>query len=150
LPSRAIPRAKPVADVFTKSKRSQVMAAIRSSGNKATEARLAAMLRRARITGWRRHLPITGRPDFAFRAERVAVFVDGCYWHGCARHYRLPAGNRPYWLQKLERNRQRDREVTRALRGDGWRVVRFWEHDLRHEERVLRRLSRILEQRRRR
>lgn len=124
------------------------MAAIRSAGNKATELRLAAMLRRARITGWRRHWPVTGRPDFAFRAERVAVFVDGCYWHGCARHHRLPSDNRAYWRRKLERNRARDRAVTRALRADGWRVVRFWEHDLRDEARVLKRLGAILEQRR--
>ena len=66
-------------DVFTKKKCSQIMAAIRSRGNKATELKLATILRTARITGWRRHQPLPGRPDFVFRRQRLAVFVDGCF-----------------------------------------------------------------------
>jgi DNA mismatch endonuclease (patch repair protein) len=87
-----------VADIFTKSKRSQVMAAIRSRGNKGTELTLVAILRAAHVTGWRRHQPLPGRPDFVFRRARLAVFVDGCFWHGCPKHGRKPASNRGYWL----------------------------------------------------
>ena len=83
-----------VADVFTKKKRSQVMAAIRSRGNKDTELKLATILRAAHITGWRRHQPIPGRPDFVFRRARLAIFVDGCFWHGCPKHGRKPGSNR--------------------------------------------------------
>jgi DNA mismatch endonuclease (patch repair protein) len=79
-----------VADVFTKKKRSQVMAAIRSTGNRANELRLAAIFRAHGITGWRRHQALPGKPDFVFRRERLAVFVDGCFWHGCRWHKNCP------------------------------------------------------------
>ena len=67
------------------------------------------------------------RPDFVFRSERVAVFVDGCFWHGCPRHATRPVGNRKFWDAKLARNKARDREVSRALRRAGWTVLRIWE-----------------------
>jgi DNA mismatch endonuclease (patch repair protein) len=71
-----------MADVFTKIKRSQVMAAIRSKGNKDTELKLISIFRKYRITGWRRHQVVFGNPDFIFRKAKIAVFVDGCFWHG--------------------------------------------------------------------
>lgn len=119
-----------MADVFTKKKRSQVMACIRSSGNKDTELKLASILRQAHITGWRRNQNLPGRPDFVFRRARLAVFVDGCFWHGCPTHGRKPGSNRGYWLEKLQRNRQRDQIVGRSLSGSGWTVIRLWEHEL--------------------
>jgi len=67
------------------------------------------------------------RPDFLFRAERVAVFVDGCFWHGCPRHATRPRQNRSFWDAKLARNKARDREVTRGLKRAGWTVLRIWE-----------------------
>ena len=129
-----------MADIFTKRKRSQVMSAIRSTGNRATEIRFALMLRANRITGWRRHVRIIGRPDFVFRKEKVVVFVDGCFWHGCRWHGRKPDSNQNYWLKKLRRNKNRDKNNTHTLRQRGWRVLRFWQHDLKSEQRVLRRL----------
>lgn len=134
-----------MADVFSRPMRSRVMAAVHSRGNKLTEGNLAAILRRNGIRGWRRHLRLIGQPDFAFRRERVAVFVDGCFWHGCAKHLRIPASNRGYWRQKISRNQIRDRLVNRRLRTLGWRVVRIWEHDLSNEGRVVRRLMQALE-----
>lgn len=103
------------------------MSLIRSRGNRATELRLIALMREHRITGWRRNASVFGKPDFVFRRERVAVFVDGCFWHGCPRHATKPANNRAFWQAKLARNAERDREVTRELRKAGWRVVRVWE-----------------------
>lgn len=73
---------------------------------------------------------VLGCPDFVFREEKVAIFVDGCFWHGCKRHLRMPASNAAYWQAKIERNRKRDRQVSRALRQQGWRVIRVWEHTL--------------------
>ncbi len=73
---------------------------------------------------------LTVRPDFVFPRLKLAVFVDGCFWHACPRHYRMPAGNRAFWRAKLARNQARDRLVTRTLRKAGWRVLRIWEHDL--------------------
>lgn len=136
-----------MADIFTPAKRSAVMALIRGRGNKATELRMIALFRAHGITGWRRNVRLFGKPDFVFRRERVAVFVDGCFWHGCPRHATLPASNRAFWKAKLARNQSRDREVTRALRQAGWRVLRVWECDLARKEfdpRVARRILRVL------
>lgn len=120
-----------MADVFTPAKRSQVMSRIRGRGNRDTELALVKLLRQHRVTGWRRHLPIVGRPDFVFRSQRVVVFVDGCFWHGCPKHCNMPSNNRAFWEKKLTANVKRDRRVTRHLRSNRWRVIRIWEHDLR-------------------
>lgn len=145
-------------DVFTKAKRSEVMSRIRSRGNKDTELRLCAVFRTQGITGWRRHVsltlkspatqqgPVRGRvrPDFVFRREKIAIFVDGCFWHGCPEHYRRPKGNRRFWDAKITRNIERDAVVTKALRKAGWRVLHLWEHELakKRELRLLARLRR--------
>jgi DNA mismatch endonuclease (patch repair protein) len=121
-------------DVFTPAKRSEVMSRIRSHGNAATELRLMKLMRDQRITGWRRQLLLTirepgikVRPDFVFRRECVAVFVDGCFWHGCPRHATRPKQNRKFWETKILRNQTRDRLVKRELRKAGWTVLRIWE-----------------------
>jgi DNA mismatch endonuclease, patch repair protein len=69
------------------------------------------------------------RPDIAFTKRRIAIFVDGCFWHCCPEHGRQPQVNGEYWSPKLRRNVARDSEQTRALEAAGWIVVRFWEHD---------------------
>jgi len=135
-----------VPDVFTKRQRSLVMAAIRSKGNKDTELMLASIFRASGIKGWRRHQPLPGRPDFVFRRERLAVFVDGCFWHGCPRHGRKPASRRGYWLPKLAGNKARDRRVTRQLRTLGWTVLRIWHHELANDARIVRRCLAALSQ----
>lgn len=133
-------------DVFSKKKRSEVMSRIRGKGNKDTEVALAKLFRADGITGWRRHYPITGRPDFAFPKRKLAVFVDGCFWHGCPKHGVQPKGNKMFWLTKLETNKARDRKVNRLLRAKGWRVHRIWEHDLAKSRQVstVRRVLRVL------
>lgn len=129
-------------DTLTVRQRSQVMARVRSRENKATEILMLGLLRKNKITGWRRHANIFGKPDFVFCSLRVALFVDGCFWHGCVRHYRMPISNRVYWRKKVARNVMRDRRVNRALRQDGWTVVRIWEHEFKNEKRVLLKLLR--------
>ena len=133
-------------DVFTKSKRSAVMSRIRGSGNKDTELRLISIFRAHHITGWRRNRKLPGKPDFVFPSQHLAVFVDGCYWHGCPKHYTRPKSNRKFWDVKIARNRQRDREVNRLLLAKGWRVLRIWEHALtrKNEKRTTARISRAL------
>jgi DNA mismatch endonuclease (patch repair protein) len=162
-----------MSDVFTKRKRSEVMSRIRGRGNKDTELALAKLLRAHRITGWRRHVEVRGekaagrrksgrtshltprpfrvRPDFVFRQVRLALFVDGCFWHGCPRHATQPKNNREFWRTKLAANRRRDALVTRTLRRAGWRVVRIWEHALQRtpgkpqpELQLVRRIQRAL------
>jgi DNA mismatch endonuclease (patch repair protein) len=118
-------------DRLTKTQRSQLMSRIRSRGNASTELRLVALFRDHGITGWRRHLPLPGSPDFTFRKEKIAVFVDGCFWHGCPRCNWTPNSNREYWEKKLGCNLQKDRLNNRVLRQAGWKVIRIWEHALR-------------------
>ena len=119
-------------DVFTKGKRSAVMAAIRSRGNRSTERSFAALLRCARLRGWTLHsTEVVGKPDFYFRESRIAVFVDGCFWHGCPKCFRAPRQNASFWALKIGRNRKRDRTVGRLLRRDGVHVIRIWEHDVK-------------------
>jgi DNA mismatch endonuclease (patch repair protein) len=119
-----------MADFLSKKQRSALMSSIKGKGNKDTELALIKLFREHRLTGWRRNQKIFGKPDFLFRCNRLAVFVDGCFWHGCHRCYRRPRSNRKFWDAKIARNRKRDREVSRELRRIGWRVVRVWEHAL--------------------
>ena len=87
------------------------------------------------------------RPDFIFPKFKLAVFVDGCFWHGCPRHGTQPKGNRAFWKNKFARNRARDRLVNRALRAAHWRVVRIWECALKKNPlNCLRRVRRVLRQ----
>jgi DNA mismatch endonuclease (patch repair protein) len=133
-------------DVFSKTKRSQVMAAIRHRGNRSTERTFAALLRRFRVSGWTLHSSdVAGKPDFYFSKRRIAVFVDGCFWHGCPRCFQAPRQNRSFWTAKIERNRKRDRKVTRALRREGIKVIRLWEHDLERRTSRIRRALEVLE-----
>jgi DNA mismatch endonuclease (patch repair protein) len=113
------------------------MAAIRSKGNKTTEVKLASIFRKQKIRGWRRNFSLFGNPDFVFPKRRLAIFVDGCFWHGCPKHLRKPKGNRKFWREKVLRNRKRDRTVTRHLGRAGWRVLRIWEHELKNEPRLV-------------
>ena len=145
-----------MADIYTRTQRSALMARIRSRGNASTEAALARVFRAEGLTGWRRQQVVRGRdragepfrarPDFVFRGRRLAVFVDGCFWHGCPEHGSKPVGNRAFWREKFRANRARDRRDTRNLRGAGWTVVRLWEHELRVKRRgaLLRKLARVL------
>lgn len=68
------------------------------------------------------------RPDIVFTKQKLAVYVDGCFWHQCPEHGNVPDSNRDYWVPKLKRNVERDRANTDALESDGWTVCRFWEH----------------------
>jgi DNA mismatch endonuclease, patch repair protein len=121
-----------MADTHTKEQRSLNMAAIRSRGNKTTEEALLLLLRKHKISGWRRHQKnIQGTPDFVFPSKRVAIFIDGCYWHGCPRCGLKAKSNQKYWKPKIEMNKKRDRRVNRELRKSGWTVLRIWEHKIK-------------------
>lgn len=111
--------------------RGTLMARVRSIGNKTTEERLASLLRQNKLSGWRRHLRLAGKPDFIWPSERVAVFVDGCFWHGhdCGRNL-TPKTNTNVWREKIRRNKARDGQASRLLRREGWVVIRIWECEL--------------------
>ncbi len=120
-------------DNLTVATRSRVMAATKGRGNLSTEVPLARALRKLRITGWRRHASLPGRPDFAFRKQRLAIFVDGCFWHGCPEHCRIPQSHAAYWIDKIGKNVARDKELRRRLKLEGWTALRFWEHEIKSD-----------------
>lgn len=133
-------------DVFSLEKRSEIMSRVKGWGNLATEERLVKILRQNGLTGWRRKSETLGKPDFVFPAARLAIFVDGCFWHSCPKHGSIPASNRIFWLRKLNRNVKRDKFVTKELRALGWSVVRIWQHELRKPSKVVQRINRSLTQ----
>ena len=120
------------------------MQRIRSRGNRTTELRFVKLLRRYKIQGWRRGSKLFGRPDFVFSRQKVVVFIDGDFWHGNPKKYRIPKSNCTYWQKKITGNKDRDRLVNRSLRKDRWIVMRIWESDLREEKAVMTRLKIIL------
>ena len=105
------------------------MKAVRRSDTE-PELRLRRSLWRRGLR-YRKHPRIADtRPDLAFLGPRIAVFVDGCFWHGCPDHYVAPVNNGVFWREKLKRNKALDRRVTNRLEDDGWLVVRIWECQL--------------------
>jgi DNA mismatch endonuclease (patch repair protein) len=112
--------------------RSRTMRAIKGSGNLTTEVRFRLALVRAGIRGWRvRPKGFPGTPDFVFDRRRVAIFADGCFWHGSQCGRSAVATNAAFWAEKLKLNRSKDRRTTRLLRKGGWIVFRVWEHEIR-------------------
>jgi len=132
-------------DVFTKSKRSQVMFAIRGQGNKGTELRLISIMRQHGLKGWRRNQPLFGKPDFVFPKFRLAVFVDGCFWHCCPIHSVSPKSNSKCWRDKFQANKARDQLVNKTLKQAGWQLLRIWEHKLgaKNENSLIKRFQSI-------
>jgi DNA mismatch endonuclease (patch repair protein) len=122
-------------DRFDKATRSRVMSRSKARGTKATEGRFRSLLVRSGVRGWTlgHDSGLIGRPDVIFVRKRVAIFVDGCFWHGCRRCRSIPATNYAFWTAKIQRNRLRDRKVRRILQADRWIVLRIWEHDIRND-----------------
>lgn len=129
---RALRHKLPQGRFVTTATRSRQMAAVKSSGNKSTESRLRAALISAGVSGWQMApRNIVGKPDFYFPKQRLAVFVDGCFWHGCPKCGHIPGTNRLFWRAKILGNRFRDRRINAQFRIARIQVVRFWEHQLR-------------------
>jgi len=116
-----------VTDFVSKEKRSKIMSAIRSKGNETTEVATIRLFREYKIIGWRRNQALVGKPDFVFPKNKLVVFVDGCFWHGHTCLKPRDSLKKGFWKEKIERNQARDKKVNKALRKDGWKVVRIWE-----------------------
>ena len=119
-------------DNLTPEDRRKTMRAVKGKGT-SLERRLSAMLAGMRLSGWKKNVgDIVGKPDVVFPKERVLIFVDGCFWHGCPHcNRKLPESNREYWERKIRRNVERDKQNTQTLIDNGWRVIRIWEHEVR-------------------
>ncbi len=136
-----------MADVFDKSKRSDIMKQVKPKNNKTTELRLITLFKKYDIKGWRRHYAVKGHPDFVFLEKRIAVFVDGCFWHGHDCRNTRPADNEEYWRKKREHNQSHDAAVTSLFEKRGWRVLRIWECELKrkHEDALVQKIKDLLE-----
>lgn len=123
-----------MSDRFSEEKRSAIMRAVKSKGNKSTEIRLITIFKELNIKGWRRCYNVKGHPDFVFIKKRIAIFVDGCFWHGhgCRK---MPISNNSYWDAKIGKNIERDAAVTRIFEARGWSVIRIWECELAKSKR---------------
>ena len=124
-----------MADVFDSKKRSDIMSKVRSNNNKSTELALIKFFKENNITGWKRNYPVKGHPDFVFLDKTIAVFVDGCFWHGHDCRNTRPSDNAEYWQKKRERNIKHDKEVTAMFENRGWTVIRIWECELKNKNR---------------
>ncbi len=136
-----------VTDVMTSEQRSRCMSRIRGSDTKPEMSVRRALWRCGLRFRTKTRLP--GRPDIVFPTERIAVFVDGCFWHCCPEHQIQPSTNAVFWKNKLLSNVERDRRTMQLLAAEGWIVLRFWEHDVdRGVETVVQRIHRrVLERR---
>lgn len=125
-----------MSDVFDNKKRSEIMQKVRSNNNKSTELKLIKLFNEYGIKGWRRNYKVKGHPDFVFIKEKVAIFVDGCFWHGHDCRNTRPKDNAEYWQKKRERNIKHDKEVTQLFENRGWNVLRIWECELKKQNQL--------------
>ena len=130
-----------MADTFDKDKRSAIMKSVKSSGNKSTELRLIAFFKANNIKGWRRNYSVKGHPDFVFMDKKIAVFVDGCFWHGHDCRNTRPKQNEDYWNKKRIRNITHDQEVSERFINRGWTVIRIWECELKKKNEAILRVK---------
>ena len=137
-----------MADTVSPKERSRIMAKVKSRGNISTELKLIKFFKEYGIKGWRRRYPLIGSPDFVISKSRLAIFVDGCFWHGCKEHCRMPESNREYWVSKIDKNIQRDKLMNEELKKNRWTVIRIWEHELRKGDykRKLEKIKNFVEQ----
>ncbi|SDU31867.1 very short patch repair endonuclease [Desulfobacula phenolica] len=132
-------------DLFSPQKRSEIMSRIKSKGNASTEIKFETLLNKFNITGWEKHLAIIGKPDFVFPSLKIAIFIDGAFWHGY-KSSKLPEKNRIFWEKKINSNKKRDLKVTNSLRKQGWSVIRIWDFELRkkNEKNIIKRIKRMI------
>ena len=135
-----------MADIFDKEKRSAIMRQVKSKKNKSTELRLIKIFKENGVTGWKRNYPVKGHPDFVFLKQRIAVFVDGCFWHGHDCRNTRPSANEEFWRKKRERNIKHDKEITELFESRGWTVIRIWGCELKQQncERTLLKIKKYL------
>jgi len=113
--------------------------------NTGPEVKIRKMLFSGGIRGYRVHYDLPGKPDIVFVKKKIAVFIDGCFWHRCPVDFQEPQTRKEFWMKKIESNVARDERNTRQLAEAGWTVLRIWEHEVRKEpEAVVRRIADLL------
>lgn len=121
-----------MSDSVSKKKRSQIMSAVRSKDSK-IEVDLRKAIWKKGFRYRKNQTRYFGTPDLVLKKHKAVIFVDSCFWHGCKKHCRLPATRKKYWTPKIERNKERDKEVNRYYRKKEWKVLRIWEHEIKKD-----------------
>lgn len=119
-------------DVLTPEQRKKNMSAIKGKNTK-PEIKIRKLLWENGIRGYRIHYDLPGKPDITFTKYKIAIFIDGCYWHKCPECFREPKTNTEFWMKKINGNVERDQKITKELEDSGWTVLRFWEHEVRKD-----------------
>ncbi|HBI17693.1 MAG TPA: very short patch repair endonuclease [Candidatus Moranbacteria bacterium] len=120
-------------DIFSKNKRSEIMSKIKAKETK-LEIRFRKELWRAGFRYRKNAHGYYGKPDVLLKKYKTVIFIDSCFWHGCKKHFKLPATKKEFWKIKIERNKQRDNEVNRYYKKNNWIIIRIWEHQLRENK----------------
>lgn len=131
-------------DLFLAEQRSNIMRSVKSRNNKSTEIKLLNFFKIHKINGWRRSFELFGKPDFVFPKDRIAVFVDGCFWHGHNCRNINPKNNKNYWQQKITKNKKRDILVNKTLKNKNWKIIRIKECELKKENILLKKFKSII------
>jgi DNA mismatch endonuclease, patch repair protein len=119
-------------DVLTPEQRKLNMSHIRGK-NTVPEIKLRKLLYASGIRGYRIHYNLPGKPDIVFTKKKIAIFIDGCFWHKCPVDFQEPETRKEFWMKKIQTNIDRDKKVNEQLKNDGWTVIRIWEHEIRKE-----------------
>lgn len=126
-------------DVLTREQRSYNMSMIKGGDTK-PEVVLRSFLSDKGIRGYRLHYKLIGKPDIVFSKRRIAIFIDGCFWHKCPKCFIKPETNKSFWNKKIRLNKKRDNIVTKELKDKDWKVIRIWEHEIRNEKIIKRKI----------
>jgi DNA mismatch endonuclease (patch repair protein) len=129
-----------MSDTISKKKRSEIMSKVRSKDSK-IEVDFRKAIWKAGFRYRKNPTRYFGKPDLVLNKYKTVIFVDSCFWHGCKKHCRLPSTRKNYWLPKIERNKQRDKEVNRNYKKEGWKVIRVWEHQLKSSDKIIKKIS---------
>ena len=115
-------------DKYSPSVRKRMMQAVKSKGTR-LENSVAYKLRQNGIFYRRNNKTLNGKPDFSIKKYKIVLFIDSCFWHGCKKHCRMPKSNVNFWIKKINRNKERDKAITKYYKSLNWKILRVWEHD---------------------
>ncbi len=133
-----------MADTVSKKKRSEIMGTVRNKDTKMEIAFRKAIWRKG-FRYSKNSSKYFGKPDIVLKKYKTVIFLDSCFWHGCKKHCQIPIARKKYWTEKIERNKQRDKEVNSYYKKVGWKIIRVWEHDIkRNLEKIIKSISDIL------
>ena len=131
-------------DTVSKKKRSEIMSKIKSKDTK-IEIEFRKAIWKAGFRYRKNSKGYFGKPDLVLKKYKTVIFIDSCFWHGCKKHCRLPSTRKNYWIPKIERNKQRDKEVNQHYKKMGWKIIRVWEHNInKNLDKIIAKVNKVL------